>query len=171
MLRFSETGAKFFADFASKHALHACCAETVRYSGEFHPRPLVDGGWAGLGGRLPPEDVEWELWIDNASGTYGPDPKMLPALQKTLEYNFPGIKVRTFHFKNEELAKSKKDVLDYAQNKPNLTRTPSQAREEAPTKETVHAGEAATDKPDEEQPATPPVPPPKDDGEQKHPHE
>jgi hypothetical protein len=28
--RFSETGAKFFVDFASKHALHANCAEAVR---------------------------------------------------------------------------------------------------------------------------------------------
>ncbi|ETW85092.1 hypothetical protein HETIRDRAFT_246490, partial [Heterobasidion irregulare TC 32-1] len=33
--RFSETGAAFFVDFASKHALHANCAESVRYSGEF----------------------------------------------------------------------------------------------------------------------------------------
>jgi hypothetical protein len=30
-LRFSETGAKFFVDFASKHALHSNCAEAVRY--------------------------------------------------------------------------------------------------------------------------------------------
>jgi hypothetical protein len=29
--RFSETGAKFFVDFASKHALHSNCAEAVRY--------------------------------------------------------------------------------------------------------------------------------------------
>lgn len=41
--RFSETGAAFFVDFASKHALHANCFETVRYSGEFHPRPEVVG--------------------------------------------------------------------------------------------------------------------------------
>jgi hypothetical protein len=31
--RFSETGAAFFVDFASKHALHSSCAETVRYAG------------------------------------------------------------------------------------------------------------------------------------------
>ncbi|KZV95886.1 hypothetical protein EXIGLDRAFT_765829 [Exidia glandulosa HHB12029] len=158
MFRFSETGAAFFKDFASKHALHSGVATDVRYSGEFHPRPIVDGGWAGLGGKLPPEDVEWELWIDNASGTYGPDKALLPALQKTLEYNFPGIKVRAFHFKDEELAKSKKDILDYAQNKPNLTRTSSQARNDAPTQETYHEGEAATDMPADEQAPLPDAP-------------
>jgi hypothetical protein len=40
--RFSETGAAFFVDFASKHVLHSNCAEVVWYSGEFHPRP--EGG-------------------------------------------------------------------------------------------------------------------------------
>lgn len=66
--RFSETGAKFFVDFASKHALHANCAESVRlviviinalyttkifyrYSGEFHPRPL--GGWKTFTDETP----------------------------------------------------------------------------------------------------------------------
>lgn len=126
MFRFSETGAAFLTDFASKHALHACCAETVRYSGEFHARPVIEGGWAGLGGRLPPEDVEWELWIDNSSGTYGPDKTLLPALEQTIEYNFPGIRVRAFDYHDEELSQSKKDLLDYAQNKPNLTRPPTQ---------------------------------------------
>lgn len=66
--RFSETGAAFFTDFASKHALHACVNDYVRYAGEFHPRPCVEGGWAGLEGMLPPDDCEWALWIDNASG-------------------------------------------------------------------------------------------------------
>ncbi len=40
--RFSQTGAQFFTDFASKHALLANCSESVRYAGEFHPRPNKD---------------------------------------------------------------------------------------------------------------------------------
>ncbi|KZV95888.1 C2-domain-containing protein [Exidia glandulosa HHB12029] len=124
--RFSETGAALATDFASKHALHACCAESVRYAGEYHARPLLDRGWAGLEGRLPPEDVEWELWIDNASGTYGPDPELLPKLRECIEYNFPGIKVKAFDFKDEELAQSKKDMKEYAQSKPHLMHTASE---------------------------------------------
>jgi hypothetical protein len=86
--RFSETGAAFFVDFASKHALHSNCAETVRYSGEFHPRP--SGGWATFRDETPDDAVEWELVVDNNSGTYSPDKSMLPALKLFLEYNLPG---------------------------------------------------------------------------------
>ncbi|KIJ33221.1 hypothetical protein M422DRAFT_52548 [Sphaerobolus stellatus SS14] len=57
--RFSETGAAFFVDFASKHALHANCAETVRYSGEFHPRPR--GGWENFDDSTSDSDAQWEL--------------------------------------------------------------------------------------------------------------
>ncbi|EJD51225.1 hypothetical protein AURDEDRAFT_111841 [Auricularia subglabra TFB-10046 SS5] len=142
--RFSETGAAFFTDFASKHALHACVSETVRYAGEFHARPVVEGGWAGLNGHLPPEDAEWELWIDNASGTYGPDPKLLPNLKGLLEYNFPGIQVRVFDYKDEELAQSKKDMHDYAQNKPNLLRTGSELQDAVGTADAEQGVAAAT---------------------------
>jgi hypothetical protein len=75
-LRFSETGAAFFVDFASKHALHSACNERVRYSGEFHPRP--QGGWQFFSDETPDQDVRWELVIDNNSGTYAPDKNMLP---------------------------------------------------------------------------------------------
>ena len=35
-MKFSETGASFFKDFFSKHAMHAGAKEEVVYSGEFH---------------------------------------------------------------------------------------------------------------------------------------
>ncbi|THU91395.1 hypothetical protein K435DRAFT_780765 [Dendrothele bispora CBS 962.96] len=90
--RFSETGAAFFVDFASKHALHANCGETVRYSGEFHVRPRVPtgNGWDGFSEDMRDEDVEWELVFDNNSGTYAPDAKLLPRLKGLLEGNFCG---------------------------------------------------------------------------------
>lgn len=117
MLRFSETGAAFLADFASKHALHSGCAETVRYSGEFHARPLVEGGWAGLVRHAESDRVEWELLIDNASGTYGPNKELLPKLKETFEHNFEGIRVLALDFKDDELKRSKEELSAYAKGR------------------------------------------------------
>ncbi|KAF5323672.1 hypothetical protein D9758_018355 [Tetrapyrgos nigripes] len=103
--RFSETGAAFFVDFASKHALHANCAEGVRYSGEFHPRPRilrpdpsnpgqqVSLGWSAFDESIPDDSVEWELVFDNNSGTYAPDKKLLGRLKGLMEGNFCGGEV------------------------------------------------------------------------------
>ncbi|KAE9404834.1 hypothetical protein BT96DRAFT_916518 [Gymnopus androsaceus JB14] len=117
-LRFSETGAAFFVDFASKHALHANCCERVRYSGEFHPRPKSkDGSWVGwqdFKDSMPDADVDWEVLIDNNSGTYSPDKGMLPTLQALLEHNFPGFGVRALDREDEELTKSVHACRDYA---------------------------------------------------------
>jgi len=116
--RFSETGASFCVDFASKHALHSCCSETVRYSGEFHPRPVYpDGsGWASFSEETKDHEVEWELVIDNNSGTYAPDKNLLPALKGLFEYNFPGLKVVAWDFKDNEaeLEASRKACREYA---------------------------------------------------------
>ncbi|CAF2140278.1 unnamed protein product [Rotaria magnacalcarata] len=69
--RFSETGASFFLDFASKHALHANCSETVRYAGEFHPRPIC--GWDRFTSASELDFDQWELVINNGSSTYAPN--------------------------------------------------------------------------------------------------
>lgn len=91
-LHFSETGASFFKDFMSKHATHADCAREVRYAGEFHiqmsPKP--------------------RLVIDNNSGTYGPNPEILPKLVHVLKINFPGLEVEGLHFADPQLAAYKK---------------------------------------------------------------
>ena len=110
--RFSETGAAFFVDFASKHALHANCFETVRYSGEFHPRP--EGGWENFTDETEDGDINWELVIDNNSGTYSPDKALLPTLQALLEYNFPGFKIYALDHGDPELKKSREACRDYA---------------------------------------------------------
>ncbi|KDR82162.1 hypothetical protein GALMADRAFT_58979 [Galerina marginata CBS 339.88] len=88
--RFSETGAAFFVDFASKHALHSNCCETVRYSGD------------------------WELVIDNNSGTYAPDKGVLPAVKALLEFNFPGFAVFAMDHGDGELKKSREACREYA---------------------------------------------------------
>lgn len=110
--RFSETGAAFFVDFASKHALHANCNEYVRYSGEFHPRPM--GGWDSFSDSIPDDQVKWEFVIDNNSGTYAPDKKLLPVLKALLEHNFPGIAVVALDQEDEELVKSREACRAYA---------------------------------------------------------
>lgn len=125
--RFSETGAAFFVDFASKHALHANCAHKVRYSGEFHPRPV--GGWAKFNDSIADEDVEWELVVDNNSGTYAPDKMMLPTVQECLQYNFgcaaevprnrkgeKGFKVVVYDREDERLKESVDACRSYAVN-------------------------------------------------------
>ncbi|KLO19594.1 C2-domain-containing protein [Schizopora paradoxa] len=113
-LRFSETGAAFFVDFASKHALHANCAESVRYSGEFHPRPAVPGGWAGFSDDTPDDKVQWEIVVDNNSGTYAPDAMLLPELKALLEYNFPGLTFIALDRKDPELERSREACRAYA---------------------------------------------------------
>ncbi|KAG6815534.1 hypothetical protein H0H87_000922 [Tephrocybe sp. NHM501043] len=110
--RFSETGAAFFVDFASKHALHSNCCETVRYSGEFHPRPK--GGWAGFSDGIKDEEVDWELVIDNNSGTYAPDKTLLPELKALLEYNFPGFGILALDREDPQLEESREACRGYA---------------------------------------------------------
>ncbi|VDC07237.1 unnamed protein product [Peniophora sp. CBMAI 1063] len=117
--RFSETGAAFFVDFASKHALHANCSEKVYYSGEFHPRPK--GGWASFSDDTPDDQVEWELVIDNNSGTYSPDKEMLPALQACLSYNFPWFTVLALDHEDPALKESREACRDYALTKRGVT--------------------------------------------------
>jgi hypothetical protein len=113
-LRFSETGAAFFIDFASKHALHSNCAEKVRYSGEFHPRPK--GGWDNFNDDGSDEQVDWEIVMDNNSGTYGPDIKLLPNLRSLMEHNFPDIHFVALDFQDPELTRSREACREYALN-------------------------------------------------------
>ncbi|RDB19426.1 hypothetical protein Hypma_013524 [Hypsizygus marmoreus] len=110
--RFSETGAAFFVDFASKHALHSNCAEKVRYSGEFHPRPK--GGWAAFSDDIQDNEVDWELVIDNNSGTYAPDKMLLPELRELLEYNFPGFGIYAWDHEDPKLKESRETCRAYA---------------------------------------------------------
>jgi hypothetical protein len=113
--RFSETGATFFVDFASKHALHSNCAESVVYGGEFHPRP--EGGWENFSDYTDDSGVRWELVIDNNSGTYSPNPDLLAKVAQVLELNFTGINVVALTQDDPELKKSIDACREYALTK------------------------------------------------------
>jgi hypothetical protein len=59
-------------------------------------------------------DVPWELVIDNNSGTYGPDPAMLPALKACMEYNFSGFNIVALDFNDPALKESVEACRTYA---------------------------------------------------------
>ncbi|KAG0019956.1 hypothetical protein BGZ81_009529 [Podila clonocystis] len=80
-LYFSETGAAFFQDFMSKHAMHANRATEVMYSGEF--RLFRDENHHG----------DWTLLIDNNSGTYAPKKEDLYRVRELFVRNFPDLVV------------------------------------------------------------------------------
>lgn len=90
-LYFSETGAAFFQDFMSKHAMHANRAQEVMYAGEF---------------RLFRDERHhntWTLLIDNSSGTYAPKKEQLYKVKEVFELNFPDLVVLALDHKDPYL--------------------------------------------------------------------
>ncbi|CAF4378275.1 unnamed protein product [Rotaria sp. Silwood2] len=112
--RFSETDVQLFADLASKHALLANGSEYVRYAGEFHPRPKY--GWDRC-------DDEWELVFDNGSGTYAPNPDLLINLKELLLFNFPGLNIVTYEYKDPKLKESVTELKHAVEKYKNSTAT------------------------------------------------
>jgi hypothetical protein len=124
LLRFTETGKEFGIDLLSKHTMHSDVNIYIACSGEFfirrlkypkeptdapgqksHPNTDIPGGPPS---SPPPEDPRnYELVIDNDSGTYRPKGDLLPLLHKFLSENFPGLHVATKECTDEELDKMK----------------------------------------------------------------
>eukprot|EP00026_Physarum_polycephalum_P010857 Phypoly_transcript_11039.p1 GENE.Phypoly_transcript_11039~~Phypoly_transcript_11039.p1 ORF type:complete len:382 (+),score=54.51 Phypoly_transcript_11039:46-1146(+) len=78
---FSETGASFFTDFMSKHAMHSNAAEQVCFAGEFH---------------VQQKDGNYVLVIDNNSGTYAPPKERVIKLVEFFKFNFPDLAVEAY---------------------------------------------------------------------------
>lgn len=117
-LRFSETGASFFDDARSKHAVHSNAAEEVVYSGEFHirthvreaqeaPARAVVTGIAGPPPRSP------TLVLDNGSGTYAPKKEHLPLLRQVFARNFPDMDVEAVDFQGPQVTTAKQEIKDF----------------------------------------------------------
>lgn len=105
--RFTETGKEFGIDMLSKHTMHSDVSIYIAYSGEFFVRrrkqssnasPTVDptSGIVEETSSEPSEDpLDYELVIDNDSGTYRPNASYLPVLKQFMEANLPGLKIKT----------------------------------------------------------------------------
>ncbi|CDO70837.1 hypothetical protein BN946_scf184801.g30 [Trametes cinnabarina] len=103
--RFTETGEEFAIQLLSKHTMHADVALEIAFSGEFFVRrvrkPATANGNSRHTSNEPPKDEddashsdhpdpsslppsEYELVIDNDSGTYRPRKELLPTLEAFL---------------------------------------------------------------------------------------
>ncbi|KAG8991288.1 hypothetical protein FRB94_002063 [Tulasnella sp. JGI-2019a] len=102
--------------------MHAKASPIVRYSGEFHWRPLVNNYWTGFqANALQDGQVDWELIIDNNSGTYAPNKALLPKVKELLEYNFPGLRVVALDYADPKLEESRANLRRYAAQHINST--------------------------------------------------
>lgn len=124
--RFTETGKEFGIDMLSKHTMHSDVNIYIAFSGEFfirrlktprqspdepetHPPADIGGGPPS---EQPPHDpAYYALVIDNDSGTYRPNPKLVPQLKEFLQRNLPGIKIQTLDCTadEEKMKKMKKE--------------------------------------------------------------
>lgn len=108
--RFTETGKEFGIDLLSKHTMHSDVNIYIAFSGEFfirrlknphqspleqetHPPADIEGGPPNAEG--PKDPAYYALVIDNDSGTYRPNAKLLPDLKRFMQRNLPGIKIVT----------------------------------------------------------------------------
>lgn len=139
LFRFTETGKEFGIDMLSKHTMHSDASIYIAFSGEFfirrlknpdhgapapkrmggngkdavendntHPPKHISGGPPD---SAPPKDPRYyELVIDNDSGTYRPNKKLLPLLREFLHKSFPGLKIITLDSQDDaEVMKKMKD--------------------------------------------------------------
>ena len=115
--RFTETGKEFGIDLLSKHTMHSDVNIYIAFSGEFfirrlknphqspdepetHPPAEIGGGPPS---DQPPHDpAYYALVIDNDSGTYRPNPKLLPQLKEFMQRNLPGMKIQTLDCSADE---------------------------------------------------------------------
>jgi hypothetical protein len=130
MLRFTETGKEFGIDLLSKHTMHSDVAAYIAFSGEFFIRRLAPDATTdakpngdthppnehvpgGPPNSPPPRDPkQYQLIIDNDSGTYRPDKSVLPDLKKFLEGNFPGLGIVALHWEDKKLKDMKKEQME-----------------------------------------------------------
>ena len=122
--RFTETGKEFGIDLLSKHTMHSDVNIYIAFAGEFfvrrlqrphqspdeaetHPPADMNGGPPS--GDPPRDPAYYALVIDNDSGTYRPNAKLLPQLKAFMEHNLPGMKVTTLDCtsQSEKMAKMK----------------------------------------------------------------
>ncbi|KAJ5291109.1 hypothetical protein N7478_000360 [Penicillium angulare] len=150
-LRFTETGKEFGVDLLSKHTMHSDVSIYIAYSGEFFVRRRIhrqrrsspssrtgdnetdsfpveeDDEPLEEVQQISTEPSDYELFIDNDSGTYRPNAEKLHLLKEFIASNFPGLNVTTLdcqadaermgQLKNEqrEVKQSQGQLITYLQ--------------------------------------------------------
>ncbi|KAJ5097590.1 hypothetical protein N7456_008311 [Penicillium angulare] len=150
-LRFTETGKEFGVDLLSKHTMHSDVSIYIAYSGEFFVRRRIhrqrrsspssrtannetdsfpveeDDEPLEEVQQISTEPSDYELFIDNDSGTYRPNAEKLHLLKEFIASNFVGLNVTTLdcqadaermgQLKNEqrEVKKSQGQLITYLQ--------------------------------------------------------
>ncbi|EAU36140.1 conserved hypothetical protein [Aspergillus terreus NIH2624] len=105
-LRFTETGKEFGIDLLSKHTMHSNVSIYIAYSGEFFVRRRKHHRHSLSQTEIPVEEpveeteastnpADYELFIDNDSGTYRPNGEYLYLLKEFLSTNLPGLHITT----------------------------------------------------------------------------
>ncbi len=130
--RFTETGKEFGIDLLSKHTMHSNVSIYIAFSGEFfirrlkrptdpeqyqapsptHPSNKENNRKVSTTAPInePPRDSsQYELVIDNDSGTYRPNAQLLPLLKSFMHKNLPGLSIVALdcNADKEKLAKLK----------------------------------------------------------------
>lgn len=108
-LRFTETGKEFGIDLLSKHTMHSDVSIYIAYSGEFFVRQRMhhqrqhraqspaseDRSLRESPAGVSTNPTDYEVFIDNDSGTYRPNPQYLYLLREFMSANFPGLQITT----------------------------------------------------------------------------
>lgn len=140
-LRFTETGKEFGIDMLSKHTMHSDVSIYIAYSGEFflrrritrrRPRspsshvetefPVDDDDQSGEALEPSNDPADYELFIDNDSGTYRPNAEKLPLLKQFIASNFPGLHVTTLDCQHdaEQMGQMKQEQREFKQSEGHL---------------------------------------------------
>jgi len=117
LLRFTETGKEFGIDLLSKHTMHSDVNVYVACSGEFFIRRVGPGPGPASSSSADadpsadpdPDPADYELVIDNDSGTYRPNAALLPQLAAFLSRNLPGLRVAARDCADEKLQRMKRE--------------------------------------------------------------
>lgn len=107
----AETGAKFFRDMMSKHAMHCSASPEVVYAGEMHFRRTPSGT----------QENEVRLIIDNNSGTYAPGKEDLPRIEEVMRRNFAGILVTALDYQDPLLIQYSNELKAHTANESNVS--------------------------------------------------
>ena len=114
LMRFTETGKEFSIDLLSKHTMHSDGSIYIAFSGEFFVRRSRSKTGSGKPSDTQNTETpatkhepsqnpsDYELIIDNDSGTYRPNAKLLPLLRQFMQHNLPGLKIVTLDCQNDE---------------------------------------------------------------------